>query len=140
MTADMGEISVDFELENPVDRENFARGLADESSVRRARVQGIVDTGAIMLVLPQNIVEQLELRVQDTMVVTYADNRQEERPVAGPVTVRICDRSMRTDCVVGPPSGEILIGQIILEALDLIADCTNRTLTPRIPDYRLLRI
>ena len=140
MPTDMGEISVDFELENPVDRENFERGSGEESAVRPARVQGIVDTGAVMLVLPQSLVERLGLRVQETMVVTYADNRTEERPVAGPVTVRIGDRSTRTDCVVGPPSGEILIGQIILEALDLIADCTNRTLTPRIPDYPLLRI
>ena len=140
MTTGMGEISVYFELENAVDRENFERGLVEESSVRRTRAQGIVDTGAIMLVLPQNIVERLGLRAQETMVVTYADNRQEERPVAGPVTVRIGDRSTRTDCVVGPPSGEVLIGQIILEALDLIADCTNRTLTPRIADYPLMRI
>ena len=140
MTTDMGEISVDFELENPVDRGIFERGLGEESIVRRARVQGIADTGAAMLVLPLNIVEQLGLRVQDTVVVTYADNRKEERPVAGPVTVRICGRSTRTDCVVGPPSGEVLIGQVILETLDLIADCTNRTLTPRIPDYPLLRI
>ena len=140
MPTDMGEIAVDFELENPVDRGIVERGLGKESAVRRTRVQGIVDTGAVMLVLPQNVVERLRLRVQETMVVTYADNRQEERPVAGPVTVRIGDRSMRTDCVVGPPSGEVLIGQIILQALDLIADCTNRTLTPRIPDYPLLRI
>ena len=140
MNTDMGEISVDFELENAVDRENFERGFREESGVRRTRVQGIVDTGAVMLVLPQNIVEQLGLRVQATKVVTYADNRTEERPVAGPVTVRIGDRSTHTDCLVGPPSGEVLIGQIIMETLDLIADCTNRTLTPRIPDYPLLRI
>ena len=140
VTADMGEISVDFELENPVDRENFERGLGDESRVRRTRVQGIVDTGAMMLVLPESIVERLGLRVQETVVVTCADNRKEERAVAGPVTVRIGDRSTRTDCVVGPPSGEVLIGQIILEALDLIADCTNRTLTPRMPDYPVLKL
>ena len=140
MPTDMGEISVDFELENPVDRGIVERGSGDESGVRRTRVQGIVDTGAVMLVLPQNLVERLGLRVQETMVVTCADNRTEERPVAGPVTVRIGDRSTRTDCVVGPPAGEVLIGQIILEALDLIADCTNRTLTPRIPDYPLLKI
>ena len=54
---------------------------------------------------------------------------------------RIGNRFMSTDCVVGPPLSEPLIGQIILEALDLIADCTNRTLTPRpeSPDYPLLK-
>ncbi len=138
--TNVGEISVDFELENPIDRGIFERGLAEEPSVRRTRVQGIVDTGAVMLVLPQNIVERLGLEIQETVVVIYADDRKEERPVAGPVTVRIGDRSTRTDCVVGPPLSEVLIGQIILEALDLIADCTNRTLTPRTPDYPLLKL
>ena len=136
----MGEISVDFELENPIDRGILERGLGEQSSVRRTRVQGIVNTGAIMLVLPQNVVERLGLQIQATVVVRDADDRREERPMAGPVTVRIGDRSTRTDCVVGPPLSEVLIGQVILEALDLIADSTNRTLTPRTADYPLLNL
>ena len=136
----MGEISVDFELENPIDRGILERGLGEQSSVRRTRVQGIVNTGAIMLVLPQNVVERLGLQIQATVVVRDADDRREERPMAGRVTVRIGDRSTRTDCVVGPPLSEVLIGQVILEALDLIADSTNRTLTPRTPDYPLLNL
>ena len=43
---------------------------------------------------------------------------------------------MNNDCVVGPPLSEPLIGQIVLEALDLITDCANRTLTPRFPTIR----
>ena len=31
----------------------------------------------------------------------------------------------------------VLIGQVVLERLDLIADCTKRTLTPRYEDYPL---
>ena len=57
----------------------------------------------------------------------------------GPVTVRIGNRAMVTHCVVGPPLSEPLIGQVVLETLDLIADCTNRTLTPWYPDYPLLK-
>ena len=60
--------------------------------------------------------------------MTYADERREIRPVAGPVTVHIGNRVMNTDCIVGPPLSEPLIGQIVLEAMDLVADCTNRTL------------
>ena len=136
----MGEIAVDFQLENPVDRGIVERGLSEEATVRRTRVQGIVDTGAIMLVLPQNVVERLGLQIQETVVVRYADDRREERPMAGPVTVRIGDRSMRTDCLVGPPRGEVLIGQVVLETLDLVADSANRRLTPRRPDYPLLNL
>ena len=136
----MGEIVAQVELENPGDRALAQRGHGRESEVRRSSVDAVVDTGAVMLVLPQNVVERLGLEKQRTVVVTYADERREERPLAGPVTVRIGNRSMNTDCVVGPPLSEPLIGQIVLEALDLIADCANRTLTPRFPDYPLLKL
>lgn len=38
---------------------------------------------------------------------------------------------MNTGCIVGPPLSEALIGQVILEELDLIPDCQNQTLSPR---------
>ena len=47
---------------------------------------------------------------------------------------------MTMECIVGPPLSEVLIGQVVLERLDLIADCTNRTLTPRYEDYPLLKL
>ena len=75
-------------------------------------------------------------------VVTYADERKEERPVAGPLTVRIGNRFMTTDCVVGPPLSQPLLGQIVLEALDLVVDCAKRSVGPRpeSPDYPLLNL
>ena len=74
--------------------------------------------------------------------VTYADERKEQRSVAGPVTVGLCRRFMNTDCVVGPPLSEPLIGQVVLESLDLTADCRNQTLAPRreSPDNPLLKL
>ena len=132
----MGEIHADVTLENPGDRAVVDRGYGQESDIRRSTIDAIVDTGAVTLVLPQNVVERLGLEQRGTAFVTYAD----ERPLAGPVTVRIGNRSMSMDCVVGPPLSEPLIGQVVLETLDLIADCTNRTLTPRYPDYPLLKL
>lgn len=135
----MGEIVVNIGLENFVDRSNLRRGISQEP-VRRTRVDGIVDTAAAMLVLPQNVVERLGLEQLRTAVVTYADERKEERPVAGSVTIEVCDRFMVTECIVGPPLSQPLIGQVVLEMLDLIADPTNRTLEPRMPDYPLLNL
>lgn len=138
----MGEIVVDAELENPIDRGVFERGYGKESDIRRTSVRAGVDTGAVMLMLPQNVVERLGAALSGTVIVTYADERREERPTAGPFTLRLCNRSMPVDCVVGPPLSEPLIGQIVLERLDLIADCTNRILVPRpeSPDYPLLKL
>ena len=138
----MGEIVASMELENTVDRGVVEQGLRDESTVRRTTVDGVVDTGAVMLVLPENVVSRLGLRTRRRVVVTYADERKETRPVAGPVTVQIGNRFMNADCVIGPPLSEPLIGQIVLDALDLVADCANRTLAPRpeSPDTPLLKL
>lgn len=138
----MGEITVSAELENAADRGRFEHGDCQESDIRRSTVEAIVDTGAVMLVLPQNVVERLGVGTRRTVIVSYADERKEERPVAGPLTIRIGNRFMSTDCVVGPPLSEPLVGQIVMEALDLVADCTNRTLAPRpeSPDYPLLKL
>ena len=136
----MGEIRSNVKLENTVDRGVFDRGHGEARAIRGATVDGVVDTGAVTLVLPQNVVERLGLEQQGTAFVTYADERREERPLAGPVSVRIGDRTMIMNCVVGPPLSEVLIGQVVLDTLDLIADCTNRALTPRYPDYPLLKL
>lgn len=79
---------------------------------------------------------------QRTVTVTDADERREERPVAGPLTVRTGNRFMIADCIVSPPGGETLIGQVVLEELDLVADCAKRTLAPRpeSPDHPMLRV
>ena len=138
----MGEIVTRMELENAGDREVVNQGLRDESTVRRATVDGVVDTGGVMLVLPKDVVEHLGLRKQREVDVTYANECRETRQVAGPVTVQIGDRFMTAECIIGPPASEPLIGQIVLAALDLVADCGSRTLAPRpeSPDSPLLNL
>ena len=138
----MGEISALVELENTADRTIASEGLRDEATIRRTRVTGVVDTGAVMLVLPENVVDRLGLDRRRKVVVSYMDERKESRSVAGPVTIHIGNRFMIAEYVADPPLSEPLIGQIVPEALDLIADCTNRTVTPRpeSPDYPLLKL
>ena len=51
----MGEIRASVTLENSWDRENVDRGLGVKTDVRRTTVEGIVDTGAVNLVIPKEI-------------------------------------------------------------------------------------
>ncbi len=127
----MAEVKVDVELENTVDQILSRRQASPAAEVRRATVRILVDTGAVMLVLPQDLVENLGLEQDGRVIVTYADERREERPVAGPVTVRVGNRSTNVNCVVGPPNSEPLMGQIVLETLDLLTDCVSQKLVPR---------
>ena len=138
----MGEIVAPMELENAEDRGVVRRGLRDESTIRRATVNGVVDTGAVMLMLPEDVVNRLGLETRSEAAVTYATEHRETRQVAGPVTVQIRGRLTNTDCIVGPPSSKPLIGQIVLNALDLVPDCGNQTLGPRpeSPDRPLLKM
>ena len=129
----MGEIKISIDVENFTDRFLFLEGQLPENKIRHHSMPALVDTGAVMLVLPQDVVDKLGLKTLRKVIVTYADERKDERPVAGTVTLKIGDRFMNTDCVVGPPLSEPLIGQVVMETLDLVADCQNQTLDPR-PD------
>ena len=81
----MGEIVVSMELENTVDRDIVSEGLRDESTVRRTTVDGVADAGAVMLVLPQDVVDHLGLRTRREVLVAYANECRETREVAGPM-------------------------------------------------------
>ena len=131
----MGEIVVEIELENEDDRAAVRLGYQEESEVRRTRIRAVADTGAMMLALPEDVVDELGLSEVGSMSARYADGRRELVPVAGPLTIQ-------TDCLVVPVGADALIGQIVMERLDLIADCTHQSLTPRpeSPDRPLVRL
>jgi clan AA aspartic protease len=128
----MGEIRVKAKLENEVDRMLCKRGYIKDAEVRSFEIDALVDTGAVLVLLPQDLVEKLGLEMNEKVVVTLAKDQKVELPRArGGITLTIGDRSMTTDCLVGPPTCEPLIGQIVLESLDLIPDPIKKTLVPR---------
>ena len=138
----MGEIIVDIELENVRDRELAEDGELPAADIRRMTIPAVADTGAIMLALPEDVVSQIGARPAGSIVATFADGRRDEVPVAGPLIVRIGDRWMPANCVVLPQGVDALVGQLVLEGLDLIADCRAQTLHPRpeSPDLPLMRL
>ena len=133
----MGEVLEKIDLENYVDRYLADEGKIKEGQVRKVTVQALVDTGATMLILPQDVVEKLGLKKSRTVIVTYAEERRDERDVAGVAIIKIGERFTNANCIVGPPNSVPLIGQIILEELDLIVDTRQQKLIPR-PDSPFL--
>ncbi len=135
----MGEIRASVTLENSGDREYVHRGDRIEADVRRTTVEGVVDTGAVSLVIPEEIATEIGLQYEGTRTVVHADERREERPVTK-VTIEIGNLATWTEAIVGPAGSQVLIGQVVLAMLDLVADCRNRTLTPRHPEGPVLAI
>ena len=118
-------------LENGGDRELARVGALDPGKIRRVDADLLVDTGAVLILLPQDMVETLGLGAMDKAVVTFANDQKVEMAIAGPLVLTALGRTMNTDCLVGPPRCEPLLGQVVLERLDLIVDPVNHQLTVR---------
>ena len=138
----MGEVRVRVTMRNFVDVALAERGSGRVEDVPTSHLDCLVDTGALMVLLPEDEVGKFGLSRGGRVIVTYADDRREELSVARGLEVSLLGRSMVTDCVIGPPLCEPLIGQLVLEELDLIVDCARNTLGPRpeSPNLPLLKL
>jgi predicted aspartyl protease len=101
-----------------------------------------VDTGATMLVLPGWLQEQLQFPVIRRQLVRYANEETAEREVVYGVEVTVCGRTGVFEAVIEPAKRYGLLGAIVLEALDLIADPRSQRLyvNPRSPDLPMTEI
>jgi predicted aspartyl protease len=128
----MGRIDVTVKLANNVDIVLAESGKSPAKPVR-IEVVGIVDTGAARLVLPKRVADELHLTPAGTTNVRYADQRKAVRPMVKNVWLELLGRSGVFTAIVEPKRDTALIGAIVLEDLDLIADCTTQTVHPRDP-------
>lgn len=133
----MVAVHVTIDLENTNDADNEEAGLTAPASVRQYSTRSLVDTGAVMLVLPEDVVDHLGLKRRGKTVVSFSDERKVDWDVAAPVTVRVGNRQGIFECLVGPPTSEPLFSQILLERLDLHVDPMHQQLTVR-PESPLL--
>ena len=130
----MGRFSAELEVANYRDVIRAEEGNLAPEKVRRARISGVVDTGATRLVLPASVVATLGLPQGGKIGVQYADGRRDQKIVVTDARVEILGRSSVFTAVVEPNRKDALIGAIVLEELDLIPDCTHQRLMPRDPN------
>jgi predicted aspartyl protease len=137
----MGRFSVDVEIVNYKDIVKAEEGLLDPAKVRRKSIRGVVDSGAALLVLPQSVVKELGLTLHKGKVkVRYADGRSSTRLQVGGVQVSLNGRDSIFTAMVEPKRESALIGAIVLEALDLLVDCSKQRLVPRDPKFVISEI
>lgn len=124
----MDEVRTQTLIVNAVDEALARQGHIKAEEVRRYEADALVDTGAVRSVLPTQIVQQLGLDIRGQRVAEYADGRKETVDVTGPVIFNINGRDTLEEALV--LGDEVLIGQTVLEKLDLQVDCTNQRLVP----------
>jgi hypothetical protein len=66
--------------------------------------------------------------VRGQRVAEYADGRKDSVDVTGPIVFELLGRDTLEEALV--LGDEVLIGQTVLEKLDLLADCHGRRLLP----------
>ena len=127
----MDEIRAKVILQNDRDIFLYEEGKIKKNQIREVKIDALVDTGAVMILLPQDVVETLGLGKVEKAIVVLANEEKIEMDVMGSIALTIANRRMTTDCLMGPPRCESLIGQLVLERLDLVIDPLKHTLTPR---------
>lgn len=126
----MGSVKAKIKLTNFVDVKNVEAGLIAKEKLRTTEVEMLVDTGATMLTIGEDIAEKLGIKKEKEVYVTLADGSIQRRFKGLGVLVEIGDRDCVTDCVILERGVESLLGQIPLEEMDLVVDCKNKKLTP----------
>ncbi len=125
----MGYVFAEIELSNP-----------REINLSPVIVNSLVDTGALMLCIPEHVAIQLNLTTESLREVTVADGRSIRVPYAGPVKVKFRDRS----CFVGALvfGDEVLLGAVPMEDMDLVVHPARRELiaNPDSPNYPHARV
>ncbi|MGR9108192.1 MAG: clan AA aspartic protease [Gammaproteobacteria bacterium] len=125
----MGHVFAEISLSNP--------RISDFEPVE---VRALVDTGALMLCIPDHVALQLGLETESLREVSMADGRNLNVPYVGPIKVGFGKRF----CYVGALvlGDEVQLGAVPMEDMDLVVNPARRELTvdpssPNIPHARV---
>ncbi len=110
------------ELANLADLILAKAGVIDPKKVRRLTVEdALVDTGATGLCLPKSLIEELGLTPVGTSTAETA-NGIVERTIYSEVEYTVLGRTYSIRVTDLPEYAPVLLGHMILEALDLCLD------------------
>jgi clan AA aspartic protease len=124
----VGEIRVRVRLTNAIDEALARRGKLGLERVRTYDAEALVDTGAIRSVIPVHVLEKLGVAERGQRVAEYADGRKDSVGVTEPIVFELLGRDTLEEALV--LGDEVLIGQTVLEKLDLLADGQGRRVIP----------
>jgi clan AA aspartic protease len=128
-TETMGRVTVEATVENLKDLWDAQRGMMPPDQVRRVTVpDALVDTGATLLSLPTQLIQQLGLKPQSKKRVRSSSGDVTETDMYDAVRLTIQGRTCTMDVMEVPDGVPALIGQLPLEHLDFVVDLRNRQL------------
>ena len=118
----MGTVYAEITLKNGADRVRFIDGHIGEKDIRSVSVTAIVDTGAMSLVITEDLREKLGLLIMGEKTVHIANGQRMSCKVTEPVEINWKNRSSSLQAVIIPGAEKVLLGVIPLEDMDLIVN------------------
>jgi clan AA aspartic protease len=125
----MGLTYAEITLANSTDYGLFKKGQLPREEVKQVTVKALVDSGAFTLIINENIKRQLDLPALETKTAILSDGTTAECEMVGPVHVFFKTRITSCLALVLPGNGEILLGAIPIEGLDVLIDLNKNELT-----------
>jgi clan AA aspartic protease len=117
----MGAVFAEITLKNGSDLVRLQDGNISDKDVRSITINALVDTGAVTLVINEDIRRQLGLAVEGARTASLAGGGKIDCKITEPLRIYWKDRNASCQAVV-LPDGEVLLGVIPLEFMDLIVD------------------
>ena len=124
----MGLVYENITIKNAGDVINVRRGIIGESDIHQIDVKAIVDTGAELLVINEEIRQKLGLDVLGKKKVNLANDDPKICQLTEPVEIHWKDRDTVVQALVLEGATEVLLGAIPLEGMNLIVDPGNQRL------------
>jgi len=117
----MGNVFAEITLKNGGDLVRYKDGSILEKDIRSVTVNALVDTGAVTLIINEDTCQKLGLTIEGIRTATLAGGNKIDCKITEPVRIYWKNRDASCQAVV-LPEGEILLGVIPLEFMDLIVD------------------
>jgi len=111
----MGLVRAAITLRNPLDKR-----------LQPFAANALVDTGALLLCIPQHVAVQLELQEIQTREVTTADGQSHSVPYVGPVEITFANRVCFQGALV--LGDDVLLGAVPMQDLDVIISPSRETI------------
>lgn len=138
----MGVVYAEIELINSEDKGFARRHIIGEEEIRRTRVTMLVDSGAWMMCINENIQSVLQLPFVEQRTHQLANGVMATHDVVGPVEVKFANRKALCSALVLPGDSEPLLGAIPMEEMDVLIHPKRQELivNPKHPEYAVLRL
>lgn len=138
----MGQIEVEILVSNALDRERQLAGEIDRADIRSERIRNVlVDTGAILLCLPADVIARLGVPVDREVQVETATGISTTR-LFRLVRLEVAGRHGIFECLETPAGTMPLLGAVPMEVLGIEPELSTRSirLLPEGPGRSYMRV